>query len=473
MNCLLSQLKKISIENNTKIFIVGGYIRDLIIGRPNNDIDCVIMGNDNRIIEILAEKLKKKAIKLGDKHKLYRIVDNKNNITIDFTYMNGETIEQDLFKRDFTINSIAVDITDLDNYEGKIIDPTGGFKDIKKGIIRHVYDEAFIDDPVRMLRAIRFMSELDFIIDKNTEDLIRKNKKYIKSIPGERISYEIFKILENRNTSYFFNYMERRINILEEIFPEIIEMRDVGECKYHVVDCLTHSFYTLKVAEDIIYAKGYFEDHVRKAYEEHSKEKIASNHSRLSLIKLGAFFHDVGKPSAKKIDETGRIRFKGHEITGAEMIKKIAERLKLSIKERDMLYKIVAMHMYPLVLYKSNDVSGKTLYKMFSELEEDTLDILLISLADIIATRKLLDPEEEMGKYKVYIEYLANNYLTRYKEIEDISDIITGKDIIENFELDEGIMIGDLLEEIKKAIYNGKIGRNKNGALKYIREILS
>ncbi|EOD01068.1 CCA tRNA nucleotidyltransferase [Caldisalinibacter kiritimatiensis] len=472
MDFILKELKRVSIEKDVKIYVVGGYVRNLILNTPSEDIDCVISERVEEVVNTFADRLSKKVISLGEEDKLYRIVDKNNNIQIDFTSMKGNSIEQDLFKRDFTLNSLAVDVYDLDNYKDKIIDPTNGLEDINNGIIRHVYDDAFIDDPIRMLRAVRFMSEFNFRLHDSTKRLINKHKSHIKKMPGERITQELFKILNNKNTSYYFHFMEKELDILQEVFPEIIEMRDVGECKYHVVDSLTHSLYTLEVIEDIIYADNYFEEHIRRAYENHVNEEISSNHSRLSLIKMGAFFHDIGKPSAKKVDKTGRVRFRGHEITGAEIVKSIAERLRLSIKERDLLYKYVSKHMYPLVIYKSNDVSGKTLYKMFSELKNDTLDILLISLADIIATRKLLDPKEDMGKYKVFTEYLANNYLTRFKDIEKISDVITGREILENFQLDEEVMIGDILEEVKKAIYNGKVSRRKKDVLKYIEDIL-
>ncbi|RKD28844.1 CCA tRNA nucleotidyltransferase [Thermohalobacter berrensis] len=475
MDPIFKTLKEISRNENIKIYVVGGYIRDYFLGGKGEDIDFVVEKNPAKIGKKLAEKIGGKAIPLGDRYKFYRVVDKNRGLNYDINEMDGETIQEDLKKRDFTINSLAIDIMNIeDNRINKdnILDVTGGLKDIENKIIRHVNTSTFLEDPIRMLRAVRFMSQFEFDIDDDTARLIREDKNRLRDMPGERITYELFKILKLRRTYYYFRYMDKKLNILEEIFPDINPMRDVGECKYHVVDSLTHSIYTLKVAEDIIYADGYFEEHVKKAYEEHSEEEVASGHKRLELMKLGAFFHDIGKPSAKKIDKTGRVRFKGHEITGAEIVKNIAERLKLSIRERDILYKMIAKHMIPLVLYKKNDVSGKTLYGVFSELKEDTLDILLISLSDIIATRKLLDPTEEMGKFKVHIEYLANNYLTRFKEVERISDIITGKDIIERFDLKSNVMIGDLLEEVKKAIYNGKIPPTKNGALRYIEEIL-
>ncbi len=344
MDLILPRLREIGDKKDVKIYLVGGYIRDYLLNKSNEDIDFVVEKDAEIVAKEFAESINGKLITLGGRHKFYRVVDSKRNVIVDISQLKGNDINEDLLNRDFTINSLAVDIDKIENGEisnENIIDVANGLDDLNKGIIRHVKDNTFEDDPIRMLRAVRFMSQLEFELDDTTKRLIKRNKEKIKDMPYERITHELFKLLKYRRTYYYFNYMDRTLNILEEIFPEIEPMREIGKCKYHVVDSLTHSIYTLKVAEDIIYADGYFEDHVRKAYEEHTKKIVASDHTRLDLIKLGAFFHDVGKPSAKKVDETGRIRFKGHEITGAEIVKKIAERLKLSIKERDLLYKMV------------------------------------------------------------------------------------------------------------------------------------
>ncbi|WP_089283137.1 CCA tRNA nucleotidyltransferase [Anaerovirgula multivorans] len=471
MNTIIVRVLQISKELNVEIYLVGGTIRDLLLNRRTKDLDLVTVRHSRLLAEKVADILRGTFVELDDDREIYRVV-LKDKILLDFSKMRGNTIEEDLYERDFTINAMAYNLRKgWPLNEGAIIDPFNGVKDLYNKTIRHMQDKVFREDPLRMLRVPRFMCQLDFDLDRETKKLIESHSHLITNVAGERIAEELFKILDENKAYYYFHLMDKQLNLLEKIFPEIVEMKKIGECKYHVLDSWTHSIYTMKEIESYIYAHGFFEDHIREAYEEHTSHIIAGNHSRLHLLKLGALFHDVGKPSVQKVDVKGRVRFKGHEITGAKLAKEYGDKLKLSVKEKELLYKYVALHMWPLVLYKKNDVSGKSLYEMFNETGKETLDILLIALADIVATRRVLNSKEEMGMFKVHIEYIANNYLTRYKPIENISKIIKGREIMEALNIPEGVIIGKMLEEIRKAIYLGEIVPTKEAVLTYIKEI--
>lgn len=469
MDSIFSLLKDISEKEDTKIYVIGGYLRDFLIGRVTKKMKLLVKGDTATIAKNFAEKVDIDIISEDDS---FKVIDIDRDLKIEFLPLEQD-INSYLRNRGITIQSLAIDVSKFSgDMKESIIDPTGGLDDIEENKIRIWDSEVLRKRPIMMIKAVSLMSELDFGMDDNTIKIINENKKLVSQIDGKELGDQVFKILRNRKSYHYFGFMDKELNILEEIFPEVSEMKDVGECKYHVVDSFTHSLYVLKLTENIIYYEGYFEDHIRKAYEKHVCEEIVGEHTRMELIKLAAFFHDVGKPSARKVDDKGRVRFKGHEITGAEIIKNISERFKFCIKERDILYRIVAKHMYPLVSYKSNDVSSKFLYKMFKETKEETLDILLIALSDIVGTRKLLHPDEEMGKFKIHVEFMANNYITRFEESQDISDVITAADILEEFELPEELLVSKILEEIRKAIFMGKIGRNKNSIMKYLKNIL-
>ncbi|MBS4537922.1 HD domain-containing protein [Clostridium sp. D2Q-11] len=472
MDTIFSLLKDISIEENIKIYVTGKYLRDFLLGKKTKDMELLVSDKTPIVAKDFSEKIDMKLIE-GSRPSHYKVLDIDRDLRIDFHPVEEGDINKTLQRKGITIDSMAVDICHFeDDLKNNIIDPTGGLVDIENNIIKIWDEEVLMDNPILGIKAVGLMSELGFEMDKDTITTVKRNKGLIPNIEGKELRDEFFKILRRRKTYYYFSFMDKELGILEEIFPEIESMKDVGECKYHVVDAFTHSLYVLKLTENIIYYDRYFEDHIRKTYENHAGEKMEGDRTRIELIKLGAFFHDVGKPSARKVDSAGRVRFKGHEITGAEIIKEISERFDLSIKERDILYRIVAKHMLPLVSYKSNDVSSKFLYKMFKECGNETLDILLIALSDIVGTRKLLYPDEEMGKFKIHIEFMANNYITRYKETEDISDVIKGSDIIKEFDLPEEILASKLIEEVKKAIYMGKIGMNRNSVMKYLKDIL-
>lgn len=472
MEAILSVLEEISKKENIKIYIVGQYISNELLGKFSEEIEVLIEKRFDNTINILMNNIDFNCYTKEEKERTLILSNKDKKTTIKISQLEGTSLKEDLENRTITIDSMAIMIDDYNNVDiDNIIDPFDGVRDVQSKRITHNFQKMVIDDLSVILKAVRLMSQYDFDLDEDFERIIIKSKENFKLDLNQGVTEELFRILKLKNTHYSLRYLHNKLNILDLIFPEILPMSEVGECKYHVVNVLEHSFYTLEVLESVIYSNGYFEDHIRKVFERHSQKEVVFGHNKLEILKLGAFFHDIGKPYAMKIDENGRTRFRGHEITGAETIKDIAQRLNLSIKERDLLYKIVSKHMIPLVLYKKNDVSGKALYKLFKELKDETLDILLIALADIIATRKLLNPSEEMGKFKIHVEYMANNYLTRFKEIEDISGIITGMDIMKSFDFDEEIMIEDVIEEVKKAIYNGKISRSKEAALEYIEKI--
>ncbi len=467
---LVAYLKEWEKENKEEIYLIGATVRDFLLKRETSYFDFSL--------KLMAEKAAKEIKKhlggiLHIEGEEYKVYIKEGNITLSFRNRREKEIEEVLKNRVFTIDAMAFKVEDyFDLTEEKILDFFQGIKDLKNKAIRHTDKAVFEKNPINMVKAVSLMSLLEWDIDEESEQLIRENAALLSSSCFKEIGEEVFKILKSHRSYYYFSLMDKHLHILDKIFPEIIPMKSVGECKYHVVDSLTHSIYTLKIAENVIHSNGFFEDHVKKAYEVHCSEKIGENRTRLDLIKLGALFHDIGKPGARKVDETGRVRFRGHEIIGAQILRNIAQRFELSDEEKNILYKYAALHMGPLVLYRNNDVSGMSLYKMFSEGKNETLDILLIGYADIVATRKLLDPEEEMGMFKVHIEYIANNYITRYKELEDISDMITGREILDLLKGNFVHLTPNIIEEVKKGIYLGKIPRDKNRVIEYIKKIV-
>lgn len=465
-------IEEISKLTDKDIYLVGGSVRDYFIKKDISDFDIVVEGDAANISESFASLRRIMVIPLNKNNKIFRVVLNIDGkkTTFNFCSMKGKDIHQDLSKRDFTMNALAVKIEDGKIDFGHVIDPYNGVQDIKNSIIREVSGKVFEDNPIRILRAVRFMSQLNFDISNEICDLIKNNSKRIKEIPGEKLSNEIFKILEFKRAYYYFNFMDKHLDILGEIFPEIQPMKEVGRCKYHVVDAWTHSLHTMRVVEKIIYSDGYFKKHLKNAYEKHTSQIIANGHTKMQLMKLAALFHDIGKPKARWVDEAGRVRFRGHEIVGAEIMADISDRLYLSKKEKKYLCKIVKEHMWPLILYKTNDVSGRALYGLFKNFGESTLEIILIGLADIISTRQLLKPHEEMGMYKIHAEYLANNYLTRFKELQNISHIINGDDILKEFNIKDEYIIGDIINSVKKAVFFGEIPLEKDRIIEYIKE---
>lgn len=224
----------------------------------------------------------------------------------------------------------------------------------------------------------------------------------------------ILKSLSLKDTSEEFKNLDKN-NELEKIVPKINEMKEVGECKYHVVNCFEHSINALREFEDIINDENFFPEHLKDLVWDYLNTKIDLNISRLEILKLGIFIHDIGKPDAKTIDETGRVHFKGHEKIGGDIAIKLGKRLSLSEKAIDTLFNYVRYHMILLVFYKKNNLTKENLFEVFDKIGEDIIGIMLLGYADIVSTRKLLNPDEKVGTIKTYMEFILTNYEYRYK----------------------------------------------------------
>lgn len=204
---------------------------------------------------------------------------------------------------------------------------------------------------------------------------------------------------------------------LEILLPITREMKSVGECKYHLVNCFEHSLLALKTFEEILNEESFFESHINLEVQKILNTNVDDNLTKRELLKLGILFHDMGKVEAKTVDNTGRVRFKKHEVIGANKISCIAKDIGLSDKNTMILYKYIRYHMSLLQLYKEGDMSKDRLFDIFNKLKDESIDVFLLGYADIVSTRRLLDIDENMNIVKTYLTYGITNYIYSYKKI--------------------------------------------------------
>lgn len=225
------------------------------------------------------------------------------------------------------------------------------------------------------------------------------------------------KLLDSLRLEETYNHFRRldENQILEKIIPQVKDMKVIGECKYHVVNAYDHSLYALEEFESIVKEKDFFLSHLKERVEGYLNTKVDDNLTKFQLLKLGVFLHDIGKPDSKTVDTNNRVHFRNHEIIGEEIALKLGKELGLSSKNIDTLSKYVRHHMILLVLYKTNDMPKEKLYEIFNTLEDDIIGVLLLGYADIVSTRKLLNPNEDSGVIKSYMDYVLTNYIHRYK----------------------------------------------------------
>ena len=203
--------------------------------------------------------------------------------------------------------------------------------------------------------------------------------------------------------------------ILEEVIPKVKGMKEVGECKYHVVDCFQHTIYALEEFEKLI-KENNFPSHLNEPIWNYLNRKVEKDLKVLDLLKLSVFLHDIGKADAKTIDENGITHFKGHERFSGIISKDVGKRLKLSEEAIDLIYKLTSYHMYLLYIYKNNNASPEILNKMFDQLHEDIIGVMLLGYADITATKRLLKPRENEDILRTYMNYILTNYIYKYKK---------------------------------------------------------
>jgi len=438
-----------------KLYLVGGFLRDAVLKRakPNPDLDFSLKKGAINFGRALSKKIRCGFVVLEKKHGACRLVNKagEKTYTLDFTDFRAPSIEKDLLLRDFTINTLAMDMD-----SGRLIDLYGAIRDIKSGQIKLAQKKAFDEDPLRILRAFSFSASLRFKITPSVLSLARRKAGKLFTVSGERIRDELFKILDTAEACEYFLMLDK-YGVLKVIFPEIQAMRGLNQGPYHHLDVLKHSFQTLSNLSSIV-AELSRDNEIRFYLE----EILSSGRKRGSLLKLAAFLHDIGKPKARR--KIGRkLIFHGHEMIGAGMVKTIAKRLKLSNDETDSLRRIAFCHLRPGYLSDVQPISRRAKFRYFRDTSSDAIGILLVSLADQRATRGRLTTTASRARHEKLVAGLIREYFRKQKEVTP-AKLINGDDLIRKFKLQPSPLIGKLLREIEELQAIGRI-RSKSEAL--------
>ena len=233
------------------------------------------------------------------------------------------------------------------------------------------------------------------------------------------IGKQLLECLKYKNASNKIEELDEK-GLLEQIIPSIKDMKEVGKCRYHIVNSFQHSLYTLGHFESILATDNFVPSHLREGVWGYLNSKDESGFPVLQVLKLGVFLHDVGKPAAKTVDETGRAHFRGHDVTCGQIVLELGKELELSDVTTQKLFRYVRYHMSLLIAYKTGNVGKEILWKQFDELGDDIIGIMLLGYCDLVATRKLLNPLEDNGVIKTYMEFILTNYFYRYKTDKEV-----------------------------------------------------
>ncbi|MBP6386431.1 MAG: HD domain-containing protein [Pseudarcicella sp.] len=451
-NPIFEQIAIAATELKVDCYVVGGFVRDLIIGRPSKDIDIVCIGSGIALAELVNRKMGRDddavAIFKNFGTAMLRIDDWE----VEFVGARKEsyqrnsrkpiveegTLEDDQNRRDFTINAMAISLNK--SSWGKLIDPFDGLNDLKRKIVKTPLEPSitFSDDPLRMMRAARFASQLGFDIDPDTFDALIKEKKRIEIISKERITEELNKIILSKKPSYGFLLLDT-CGILEIIFPEFIQLKGVEteEGKGHK----DNFYHTLQVLDN------------------------AALKTDDLWIRWSAILHDIAKPATKKFDKKKGWTFHGHEELGAKWVKGIFTNFRLPLNEKMRLVKkLVRLHLRPIALSKET-ITDSALRRLLFEAGDDLEALMILCRADITS--------KNGDKIK---KYLRNFDLVeqKLKEVEEkdklrnFQPVLTGEIIMELFKIGPSKEIGMLKIAVREAILEGIIENNMESAYPFL-----
>lgn len=452
-----------------KVYLVGGAVRDILIyACLGNDFDFVVEGKGIPFAQTFAGKSHGSFFVLDDSRDTSRVI-GKNRFQADFSGMHGG-IEEDLRSRDFTINSMAVPLDSIFESGGMgkgvvLLDPLGGVKDINDKLLRASSQSIIQQDPLRIMRAFRFSSYLGFAIDEELSILIKKAWGDLSTVSEERVRAELFMVLD-RPAAYKALRAMDGAGVLKGLFPDLDKWKGFFQGGWHIHDLFDHSMKTVDAVEDVLSRLNIYFPRFKKEIESLMCEEIEACVTRRGLVKFASLLHDSGKFYTRTMED-GRGRFLGHEAKGEEINCGIARRLKLSRRTEMMFRGLTANHMRILGLSRLKKITTRARYRFFRDAEGYAVELLILSLADSMATPV---DEKRLEDLKGLIRDLASYYFEEFTKGPQIS-LITGEDIMRIFGIPQGKEIGRMLEALREAEALGVVSDRKEG-IDYLKKLV-
>ncbi len=474
-------------------YLVGGAVRDAFLNRQSYDLDFVTAGDSMRMARKLADMMGGAYFPLDPERRVARIIikpdeTNKQAVTglirLDFSAFQGADLEADLRGRDFTVNALAVDVHRLET----VIDPTGGKADLAAKRLRACSTSAFLDDPVRILRAVRIAVDLELSILPDTLQLMREASAHLPQISAERLRDELFKVLTIRHPDTSLRILDM-LNAFVYLLPEVDLLKGVQQSKPHILDAWNHTLDVLSRLESLLDALsvGYNSDKVdnlslglvviklgryRSQLTEHLNNALNPERPHRGLMFLAGLYHDVGKQATRSVDSGGKVSFIGHEQSGSQLARKRGQALRLSNLEIDRLVTIVNHHMRPSLLsHREEPPTRKAVYHFFRDTGAAGVDICILSLADMLATYGATLPQGRWARHLDVVQTMLGAWWDDREELIFPAAVINGKELMEALELDAGPMVGYLLEAIREAQINQEV-KDKDEAISLVKNIL-
>ncbi len=486
---LLHVLRDFFIRCQATAYLVGGFPRDALLGRPTLDVDVAVKGNAVALAKDFANEIGGTFVLLDESRGIARVVLNsqmqwhgilpekggvflKKQKSVDLSSFSGD-IEQDMARRDFTIDALALPLDDsldeilmdygLAKATEKLIDPFDGLGDLATKTIKAVSNHTFQDDPVRLLRAVRLSAQLDFSIDELTSDLIKRDSHLLSVVAPERLRDELLKTLAEPKATVHVRLMDD-LGLLCRLIPELEVARDVEQPKEHYWDVFYHCLETPGHVERLITKEGRDGDDIISyspwlpSLKEYFEEEVSDGHTRLTIIKLTGLLHDISKPATKFLDSTGRMRFFGHDIQGSGVCQEILSRLRISSRGINLISTMVRHHLRPTQMSQGVDLpSQRATYRYFRDLGEAAVDTLYLNMADYLSAK---GPSIEVDDWQGHcnlISHILHRGIDQEGAPKKTPSLVDGHLLMETFSLPASALVGRLLEAIQEANGAGEI----------------
>jgi putative nucleotidyltransferase with HDIG domain len=426
----------------TRSWVVGGALRDELLGRDVTDVDIAVEGDPERAAREKAAEVRGPVFRLSEAFGAWRVVDRRGGRVYDFAPLQGETIEEDLRKRDFTVNAMA-------RAEGSpdLIDPLGGRPDLEARRLRVIGPEAYENDPLRPLRLARFAAELGFSPDEDTERLTAAAAPRVTEASGERVFAELRRLVLAPAAVPGLALADR-LGLLRAVLPELADLHEVEQSHYHHTDVYGH---TLEVLERLIEVESQAQGELREVLD----QPLADELTRGEALRFGALLHDIGKPATHELRADGRVTFMGHDRLGEEMVRGVCRRLRTSDRLSRFLEAVTRHHLALGFLVHERPLDRRQVYRYLKRTSPVEVEVTLLSCADRLATRGRNAERATRAHLELADELMPAALEWRRTGPPRLP--IRGDELAAELELEPGPDLGRLLADLEEAAYAGEV----------------
>ena len=466
---MLMRADRLFSESGVPAYLVGGAVRDAMMGRSARDVDVdvAIAASPHALASELAAALGGKFVSLDAERDIARVITSADGESawLDLSAF-ADGIESDLAMRDFTVNAMAVELSSALNGDWRRVrDPFGGARDLREGVIRAPRDSVFESDPIRLLRAVRLCAETGLAIDESTQALIRRDAALLSRSSPERVREELLRTLAAPRAGRWIR-MADALGLLAVVFPELDEARGVEQPKEHYYDVFGHLLAAVDFADEIIrddYTSPLAARETPRfdGMDAYFAQPLSDGHSRGTFLKLAALLHDVAKPRTKTVEPSGRVRFFGHSEAGEDMAAAAARRLRMGGRAVRHVGAMVRHHLRPRQMSNGGGLpTSRAVHRYYRDLGDVGLDTLYLNMADFLAARGPLLAPPEMERQARTISHIlrVGPQKPEARTRKKMSGLLTGHDIMNEFRLRPGPIVGGLLRAVAEAEASGEVG---------------